>query len=395
MYLLFHLTTQANYCLQANQESEQRTAFEKEFGFPLQGYREDVEDREENVSRIALAVYRQKLEKDFNLSAIRISSDDYTRKSIVGQLEHILFEGGSAYSGIAPPDLQRLYFNHNSVSYSTVVHELKHTKTEEIHDQHPEFKEKWLAITPDEDGVSAYSSLPLWFISKLRYIGKYVTIGNYDPKENERLGFTSSYGRFWWYEDVAVVSEEAQNNSLGDIKNYIRFLYLEKNEKIIAKVNLLQEYGLIPAEFTEYIGVRKHFKDYEDIQKSEENRCWEKESSLDKVLKASAAFLNSYPETTYGIILRQMRGNFLEKNKRYAEAILEYKSGLHFAFKDHETYANILGSLSDCYNHLDNNEESSLYAQAKERYVAGWKGNDIHIAVHGVNDFLEENGEKF
>src|SRR3989344_9278639 len=83
--LVFHAFTQANYCVQGNQDSAQRTEFEKEFGFPVQGFPRNVEGTEGNLSKIAAAVEKERLERPFGLTSIRVSSVNNLQKSIFGQ----------------------------------------------------------------------------------------------------------------------------------------------------------------------------------------------------------------------------------------------------------------------------------------------------------------------
>jgi len=379
--LVFHAFTQANYCVQGNQDSAQRTEFEKEFGFPVQGFPRNVEGTEGNLSKIAAAVEKERLERPFGLTSIRVSSDNYLQKSIFGQLEYIIIKGGEAYDGINYPFMGRIYLS-DGFAASTVNHEIKHAKTDDIICSNPEFEEKWKALATDKDGNSLYSGYSGLVFSRVRLIGDFIDHDAPSITENEALGFTTVYSRVHFYEDIAVLSEEAERDYLVD--QFIKYLYEQKNEKFIAKINLLQEYGLIPAEFTEYIGVRQKIK---NNQKDD--------GPLEEIFEVSDEFLGKYPHSVYEIVLRKIRGDALNLGARGEEAIFEYKLGLTSIYKDNEFYPAILGNVSHCYAGLRNKEMAAVYEKAKEKYDAGWKGNDVKIAVHGVNDFLQENGEKF
>lgn len=377
----FHLLTQVNYCIRGTSQSKERDEFEREFGFAVQGFRGDVEENKEKLSEIADAVQKEKIEKPFDLTAIRISSKHYVGKSIFGQLEHLAIKGGEAYSGINYPLIGRIYINSDSVHSSTVHHEIKHAKTDSLLLNRPEFKQRWVALAVDDDGNDLYTGYVNWVLSKARFVGKWVT--RKEVKDYEKAGFITSYAALGFYEDVAETCEEAESRNSFSIDKLIKLLYMEKNEKIIAKINLAQEYDLIPAEFSDYILLQKSFQEKE-----------ESKEALGALLAESGIFLAEHPASVYEITLRKKRGRMLEKEERYVDAIAEYKLGLLTEYKYHDDYPDLLSDISDCYRKMNKTENSGLYSKAKERYELGWKANDIHIAVHGVNDFLRENGEE-
>jgi len=378
--LAWSIFFQTKYCIRGNITTERRTAFEQELGFPILGYLEDVEQKEGNISKIANAVHREKVHGPFEMNSIRISSSNYWRKSIAGQLEHLLFQGGEAYTGIAPPDLDRIYLN-NDFSPYTIMHELCHVKSEKIHDANPEFKEKWVSLALDDDGNTHYTSLTLWFLSKLRFIGDHIKVSDHTSEENEKDGFINSYSRYWWYEDAAEVCEEAGSRYL---RTTIRQIYDDKNARITAKFKLAQEYGLIPAEFLDYLKVEKAVKDDDETYES-----------ANKILEIGKAFLEEHPETVYEITIRNKMGKLLEESENYERAIAEYKLGLQANYKDHVDYKDTLHRISICHAQLGSSDKMKLYEEAEKRYEKGWKDNDIKTAIHGVNDFLKGNGEKF
>ncbi|HLD79762.1 MAG TPA: hypothetical protein VJA18_04325 [Candidatus Nanoarchaeia archaeon] len=380
------MLTQADYCSRGTPYTKQRTVFEREFDFSIQGFPKDVEENEGKVSRIANVVQKEKLEKPFDITAIRISSENYLEKSWFGQLEHIVVSGGEAYSGINYPFVGRIYINNDSVYSSTIHHEIKHAKTDELFFSNPEFEERWLVLTVDEQGESLYLGYTGWVLPKVRGVGKLFPrkeIANY-----EKSGFVSPYAALGFYEDVAETCEEAEAPS----DKFAKWLYAEKNETIIAKVSLAQEYGLIPAEFSEYITLRKSFKEKDLLEEKIEVKKEELDDKVGVLLEESAAFLAQHPDSVYEINLRKRRGRLLEKEENYEDAIREYKLGLIAKFKDHDDYPDLLSDIADCHKKVGNAEKVSLYLRAKEKYDQGWKANDVHIAVHGVNDFLRENG---
>ncbi|MEK6853496.1 MAG: hypothetical protein AABX64_02325 [Nanoarchaeota archaeon] len=380
LVLALHAGTQVNYCVTGSRDSPQRTAFEREFGFSVQGFKEDLEDENQNLSKIASAVHKEQLEKQFHLSAIRVSSEHYWRKSIPGQLEHIVIKGGEAYDGINYPFAGRIYLD-DDFSIYTVNHEIKHAKTDWLMLHHPEFEKKWLASTLDAEGNSPYSGYSSKILPRIRLIGDYFEGRYFDSTENEKLGFVSSYARICFYEDVAELSEMAEKPY--SVYAFARLLYEDKNEKIIHKVNLAQEYGLIPAEFSEYVAVQKAFNENKELA-----------DASDALLDLSGDFLARHPNSVYEIIIRGERGKILEKKEQRREAVEEYRLGLKAEYKDPNYYSDIISSISGCYEKMGDNEMAALYQKAKEIYEAGWKNNDLEIVLRGVDGFLEENGER-
>ncbi|MEK6863408.1 MAG: hypothetical protein AABW53_01800 [Nanoarchaeota archaeon] len=113
----------------------------------------------------------------------------------------------------------------------------------------------------------------------------------------------------------------------------------------------------------------------------------------DALLDLSGDFLARHPNSVYEIIIRGERGKILEKKEQRREAVEEYRLGLKAEYKDPNYYSDIISSISGCYGKMGDGEKAALYQKAKEIYEAGWKANDVRIAVYGANDFLEENGE--
>ncbi|MBU1976362.1 MAG: hypothetical protein KKA62_00225 [Nanoarchaeota archaeon] len=384
---LLHLGTQANYCYSGSRTTPERTLFESEFNFSVNGFREDIEDKEGSLSKIANAAHKERLEKPFDLNVLRISSDDYLKRSIPGQAEFILAKGGEFYDGINLFFMGWIDYEWINLSstflYSTIHHEIKHLKTDQILSEHPEFKERWLALSRDEYGNNLHTSfIKNYVLPKLWFFEKMATPDFFESAENEKLGFISNRARVWWYEDVAELCGNAESRYYEE--DFARWIYEDKNEKIIAKVQLAQEYRLIPAEFSEYIEVQK---DHEESEKGTKE-------SIDSFLKRSEEFLEKNPLTVYEITLREERGEIFEKSRNFYKAIAEYKQGLLAEFKDYRNYLEIIENLTDCYKQLGDRYKTSLYEKAQKEYAARFKANDITVIIKGVNDFLLMNGEK-
>ena len=344
----------------------------------MHGFKEDVEEKEGNLSKLANAVRKEKLEMpDWNISSVRISSESYWKRSLSGQLEFLLFKGGEAYSGINIPYMGRIFLSSNFDAI-TATHEIKHSKNDLVEYNHPEFRARWESLAVDENGKSYYKGYAKHMFSGIRFIGDIVSKEQFYSEENEKHGFIDSYAMTSYYEDVAETCETAESTYLSSL---IRIVYKDKNEKIISKLKLAQSYGLIPEVFLDYLRIKKDFSENDETEKSED------------LLEKSAIFLFEHPDTVYEMDLRNARGVLLEGMEKYDEAIYEFKKGLQAAYKDHEDYSMILQGISICYAQLRDAEKMKLYEKAKKLYIRGWKDNDVKTAIFGVNDFLRDNGE--
>ncbi len=60
---------------------EKREKFESQFGFPLLGWNEDVED-EQSLRIVSKTIELEKITRDFKLESMRIESGNYLKKSL-------------------------------------------------------------------------------------------------------------------------------------------------------------------------------------------------------------------------------------------------------------------------------------------------------------------------
>src|SRR5689334_20105456 len=63
-----------------------REGFNRQFQFPLKGFTQDIEDKQEQVSAIASAVARDEFTSDYRPASIRIEAQDPDRKGILDLL---------------------------------------------------------------------------------------------------------------------------------------------------------------------------------------------------------------------------------------------------------------------------------------------------------------------
>src|SRR3989344_9144141 len=246
--ILFHSTTQfvywGNDIINGLNPSEKRVEFKKEFGFPIRGLENDIEEKPVDISDIGIVFYCEQVEKPFDIGSIRIRSDNYLKKSIVQQIDDAIFSNLCYYTyyGIVIDDL---------ILKSTISHEIKHAKTFDIIKNNPDFIKNWKELSNDGSGNSLYlnNKEQLQVYMGLEYL---VDEDRIKEEENRNIGFVTNYARTNVYEDIAELGELAETNVTKFIE-WFGYQYEPKNEKIIAKVKLAQENGIIPKEFSEYV----------------------------------------------------------------------------------------------------------------------------------------------
>lgn len=387
--ILFHGATQIVYwgndIINGLNPSEKRIEFKKEFGFPIRGWEKDIENQPKDISDMGIIFYQEKLEKPFDIGSVRIRSNHYLKKSIVQQIDDAVFSnlGYYTYYGIVIDDL---------IFKSTISHEIKHAKTFDIIKKNPEFIEKWKELANDEYGNSLYfnNKEQMQVYMGLEYL---VNEDKIKEEENKKLGFVTNYARTNPYEDIAELGELAEMDVTSFIE-WFGYKYEPKNEKIIAKVKLAQEYGIIPMEFSEYVMLENVL--YDAVVGNELR--WNSKKA-DEFFDLSGKFLEKNKETTYQCELRNKRAWIIQHRfddeESVIAAISEYKLSVKAKYKDPVSYKNSLESLSKCYKILDCDEESKTYNDALKEYEKRYDKGDVLLGKRGVNDFLTSRGEIF
>ncbi len=397
--LVFHLGTQAYHTSNDLDHrfcpSPERAAFREEFGFPLDGFKEDIEDNKGALPRLALVLHYERSERALGINSIEVFPENYLKKPLIEQMFHLA--GGDDKNHYRPIINDIAMGKYALHSFYAVHHEIKHAKTFSVLEEYPEFKEKWEALARDETGNSLYQGRFKEFFSGNSLLGRILQMESFSEEENSKQGFISNYSRTDFYEDVAELCEEAESMEPNQLS---RLLYEEQNQKIISKIELAQEYGLISPEFSEfawtnyiYIQLDDEFPLLENTPPSEDTI-----ERYNYFLRESGDFLLDNPNSVYSIAVRNLRGKVYEhlspefKNGT-SKAVEEYKLGLASSVKDYYEYIAILERLSFLYASHGEKEKAELYLEANEKYHEGFKGNDISFALKGVNDFLEERGE--
>ena len=437
--MLFHGATQLNYfrndIYNAVNPSPVRREFQEEYGFPIRGWKADIEEQPQDLKDIAETVCRERQTRDFKLNNIRVESANYLKRDIIEQAITIVATG--QYSGWCY--LDRLGLKRKA-GEGTVSHEIKHQKIYEVIRVHPEFLEKWDALSRDEDGKSLYRGYIATYGEDIRFIGKLFRDNR--GLDYEKLGFVSLYAMSNIGEDIAETCERAEINPhdlesvLFGIKPNPHNDRIPRNEKIVAKIKLAEEYKLIPEGFMEF---HELYTTYQEAYASVENTS---ETKLaEEYLEKTKAFLNKHPNSVYECELRRKRGELLEtktvalaclsnheldekhklrRNSIQATleeldkiqkeetslfrtrkhdcrtylgiAISEYERALSAGFKDRFDYLTVLTDLKRCYEMMGDDKTAELYDDAIIEYGNRYNNSDVKLASRGVNDFLEIRG---
>ena len=440
--ILFHGATQLNYwrndITNSVNPSPVRSEFYEEYGIPIRGWKADIEENPEDIKDIAETVCREKQTRDFKLKCIRVEPGNYLKKDILEQVVTVVTNNDS----VGWCYLDRLGLKRKA-GEGTVSHEIKHQKTYEVIREHPEFLEKWDKLARDENGKSLYIGDFATYCEKIRIIGKLFRDDNII--DYEKLGFVSDYARSNIYEDIAETCERAEINP-HDLESFLFGIKpnphndkIPRNEKIVAKIKLAEEYSMIPSGFMEF---HELYTTYQDAYASLENGVETKKAET--YLRNSTDFLNKHPNSVYECELRRKRGELLESRTLFeacsksheldsihkmkirsvqstlseledmqkeetrlfraqkadfrnylGAAISEYERSLSSGFKDRFNYMTVLSDLKRCYEMLGDEKTAKLYDDAINEYGNRYNNSDVKLASKGINDYLEGRGISF
>lgn len=412
--LYLHLGTQAAYCgndlLHSAQPSLIRSEFNKTIGFPIKGWSEDVEENIPKIFQAVRVLEKEKAIGPFELESIRIESPHYLQKNI---LEQLSFLAATRHGGYFHSVFKEIVVN-ETVNPAVVHHEVKHTRTYKLLKEHPEFREKWEALAVDETGNSLYFSGLEQICSAIKVLNEFVDKEKLEERINEELGFVSTYARTNFFEDVAETGELAEDANIGAAKAENWLLGEQRNPKIIAKLKLAEEYGIISKGFREYAALSRQLREAAGFHGEIDL------TATGQFMEASQNFLEKYPGNIYTLSLRLARGEIVYRRAishckpissdestssqestfdcksafAIEEAIKEFKLGLTAPYKDLSEYFTIIGRLKEIHaSHTRNDFAYKIYAQAEEEYLRRLDAYDFILPSKGVNDLLRIYGE--
>ena len=418
---LLHGATQLNYwrndLVNAYYPNQIRREFKQQFGFSLRGWKADIEENNNFVSNVASAVRKEQLEKYFDLSCLRVESDNYFKKNLFSQIESLT---SRPYAGFYMPEGVGTKIGLNGFSHTSIVHhEVKHRKADKYCDA--EFYKKWEEIAKDGKGNSVYMGRGRTGLSRIILIGELFAKSKFE-KDFEKQGFVSDYARTNVHEDIAETCTAAETSP----ERFVYWFYgfnpqFEKtppNQRIIAKVRLAVEKGLIPREFEDFV----RLKDFERKASSyfysvslNPDRTW-----LDNYLVESSRFLERHPDSAYECQIRSTRAWVLKNDgltaacsesaennrrglkgtyervlaKQMQPAIQEYGRALASSYKDGIYYLGALGGLEEVFKIIKSSDLEAVQ-EASTLYYKRHREGDVMLSIRGVNDYLNSHGLSF
>ena len=393
--LALHLLTQTNHSLNNLYHhflpDKQRQEFVREFGFPLKGFDSDISGyMGTGLYTIGDVIYKEMLERPFSLSSLSIRSPNYFKESIFDQIGYIITtDNGGYYDPITGAIVVE------DGSPSALHHEIKHRKTFEIDKIHPEFLERWKNLAKRKNGESIYKPGLEQICLRFRLLNKLVdNPSNYE--ENNRYGFVSDYARTNVYEDIAELCEKVESISIqGGLSEL--FDYSPKtHQNLRPKIQLAQEYGLIPREFEDFMVLTLKYRNLHG-----ENGYYDK-SGAEEFLKNLDAFAKKHPRSVYTADLREAKAGVYQsmlalkdvKDKDGQKKLIGlYKDVLLSPYKDRVAYGVSLTRLKDLYRNLGDINKYEIYAKADTLHSERFFGGFMMLSKEGVNDFLKEKGE--
>ncbi|HLC66183.1 MAG TPA: hypothetical protein VJK52_00930 [Candidatus Nanoarchaeia archaeon] len=365
--VLLHASTQvaywANDAYHAVRPSEVRASFKNEFGVPLRGWSADIEERRDVIDSIRGVLRIEQSEGPLHITAVRIESDKYLKKSL---FEQIAGTFGTGYSGCFFRPTGGIILK-PSANPETVHHEIKHAKAYALLRTRPEFHVRWRSLTESIAGKDGYDSLAWRICARtkgLQYLLRpQVRIREIPPslvwaEGYEIDGFVSDYARTNIHEDIAELGEQAEWLKLS-----LRYPDIGRQSPAITdKFSLAEEYGLIPPGFSK-------FKEIQDIYfcMFDGPRGQLLRANAVEFLTASEEFLALYPKTRYegellaaqGMVLQQLASGDNER-QMLESAVARFETALHLPDHDNNLLA-IVDRLAVCHKALGNQEKASEY----------------------------------
>lgn len=372
---LFHAGTQIAYWTNSfvNQETNMRNEFNQEFGFPINGWQKDIEENGAAMSHLAAIINKEMIERKFSINALNMMSDSYAKKNLMQQVDFML-AGNLAYYF----SLSNTIGLNDDFAIPTAIHEIKHAKTYDIIKEDSSFLEKWGRLSENYLGDSMYNNLLDEIRLSVRPFNK-VNMSIDQLAGQQMLGFVNKYADRNVYEDIANLCELAEDKP----ETFISWIYgNNKNEKIINKVKLAEEYKLLPEEFSEYVLLLKRY----NALGYEENTCLK--ADITNFIVRSRAFLEKHKDTVYESRIRNMNGKLFESKGILSEAIFEYRRSLTSSYKGIPEYKDALVGLNDVYLIYGQNKKAKIYREALREFERRVQWGDVLLSKRGLRDYL-------
>lgn len=345
MYL--HISTQtvyfANDIYHSYNPTSIRTEFKNRFGFPIKGWNTEIEAKPKKIKELTDIIKKENKSSNFNITHIRVISDNYFKKNILDQMNDWVSSG---FNGYYQSYSDTISIN-SDANKSVIHHEIKHAKAFEILEQFPHFFEQWETISSEE------SYLP--FVKRIasRFRGLESFIDKKSNLENLVNGFINDYSRVHVHEDIAEICSMAEVNPehLSSLSIY---------SKIKAKTMLAEEYNLIPRGFNDYSEIRLDFENC--FSDSFQQICPE---NFNFFLEQSQNYLSTHSNTEYDARICYYRGiiyyyKSIHESNLLNKAIEEFQKAINRPNENVKLYVETFNWLSLCYD-IKGDDKSSKF----------------------------------
>ena len=160
------------------------------------------------------------------------------------------------------------------------------------------------------------------------------------------------------------------------------------NYEVRERIELLQENGLIPREFMEYLSLKGL---QEAAMESKEKQ------TMQGYLALSGEFLKRHPETIYEGNVHVMAAQALEKAPGIIEGQderleHELKAAIGARHKEYLPYQLALGNLANHYSRQGRGEDEKIMREAANLHRKRNFDGDPSLHRNGVTDYLKANG---
>lgn len=402
----FHATTWTQQAIDERRARNDpvRVQFQQEFGFPLQGAREEI-DVPKRIADFANALHYTNAE---NISVLKVLPQEYTRRPWYRQAEEmngriaslfgkksVRFDNSGRYIENIPllPRHQMELEGQNPGS--VIIHEIAHAKINAATHRVPSFAEEWLKAS----GVKKEVYHP-FAVQALIYLNFIDVPSDLEERESyNKLGFSSKSSVTHWKEDAADLVADGERAMLlfHDQNNDYSTRYLDwlsNSPAVRNQVKVLEKYGVVPPEFTEGLRLQREYRAMHEVPTVSQAKTF---------LRKSEEFLQKHPGTKYEIQVRYARARAYWHLAKLSPtpwpnqeaAIDELITGLQGAHKELRNYRNSLQLLKTYAFTIGDKKLESVCAGAIEEHTRRHEANDVTLSRTGVQDYLASHDARF
>ena len=387
-----------NYFLKQarDQDRDVRRQLERIIGIPVHG----TSVSSYAAANIADIVARENYTTQLRISSINVISKNFFERTL---LEQVMVDLESS-AGFYVPGTD---FASVCSSRENITHELKHAKTFRL-PRLSMFLEAWRKTM---DPLPKKEMTFPWMMKEKKDSS---TVSVF---ERTKRGYISSYAEKNVFENIAELCMEVEES------NYLfdNILYGPRRmERISEQVDLAQKYGLIPAEFSQFIYLRTLYNASWDTEKNKGVYNGEDQARpgyidvprMKEFMAASASFLHDHPRSIYLGDVRSFRGNVIYSNawhlqkhgagkgkhdKEIGQAMEEYLDGLRTPIKTDQGYFSCIIGLEEIYKYMQDTTGMKRMQNAFDEHFKrrfNRKDPDLDFSHAGVDDILFGDANK-